>query len=130
MSIRLGDYKKAFHYYALFLDENPQFNDNTGYVACFLTYLRLRSEDLAPAKIKSALKNMFDKSRWEKVIADFNNPKNIFNSYNLPDCGNCSRCPVSRHCYYKEWKKISSKIIQKINANRIEQTGLARVFQN
>ena len=102
---------------------------NLDYYNCVLLYLKLKSDKVPENKIKIILNNTFAENLSKEVVDDLKNPENCFKYFILPECGDCSLCPIKKECKYEKWKDINSKIIQKIKSNLINQEDLEAVFK-
>jgi ribosomal protein S12 methylthiotransferase accessory factor len=123
-----GEYKKAFKYLKLYLEEEGHALNNLSYYVCALAYINLKMKKVPHKDIYKNLYYLFGKELAEEVASDLRNPREVFKYVELPECGDCSLCPVSDKCFYDEWYKISMKMREKISKAQIKQENLSRLF--
>ena len=124
----LENYEKAFKYLDFYIKEAGNNYKNLDYYTCVILYLRLKSDKRSENEIRIVLKNTFGEKLSREVIDDLSKPEECFKYFVLPECGNCSTCPISKECYYDKWKDINSKIIQKIKNNPVKQEDISKIF--
>ena len=126
---RIGNYEKSFKYLDLYIKDEGYKLGNLGYYSCVLLYLKLKAKNFSTDNLAVILKNTYGENLSQKVIANLSNPEDCFKYFILPDCGNCSICPINKECYYDKWNEINTKIIQKIRNNPIKQEELVNIFK-
>ncbi len=131
MSLRIGDYRKAF----LHLDEYVKSGADLGglelYTRGVLTYFKLRSAGSSAESARLHLSEVFGNHLCSEVLADVGEPESAFQHLTLPACGDCGRCAVSEDCYFETWEKRISSIRDAIALRpEIGQGELATVLGN
>ena len=100
--LRLGEYKKAYRHLHDNIEKNSYRLSNNPYYHCSLYYLQYKARRKSNEKIASYLSDVFGKKMTQEIMSDLRAPKNTFQYFDLPSCGQCSRCAITTHCYVKK----------------------------
>jgi Uncharacterized conserved protein len=126
---RLADYEKAYLYLEKYIDRQRGNLPGIKYFLCVLHFFKLRmqgKEDLQ--EIKDILESIYGTVACE-VVEDVSIPEKAFQYYDLPSCGDCSRCSYSDgRCSYPSWKNYMQVFQDKINTYPIGQEKLVSLF--
>lgn len=128
INLKLKRYDKAFTYLEQWLEDQGEELDNRAYYNCCLLYCKLK---LAGAPDEAVVKELTASAGSETaalVIDSMSSTDRIFDSFILPDCGECRLCPVREDCSYEEWSRVNHKILEKKNRMKIDQLALQKVF--
>ena len=125
---RTGNYEKSYKYLDIYIKEYGKELGNLDYYSCVLLYLRLKTDKMSEKEINAILKNIFGEKLSQEVINDLSKPEDCFKYFTLPECGECTGCPIKQECKYEKWNEINTKIIQKIESNPINQEGISNIF--
>jgi ribosomal protein S12 methylthiotransferase accessory factor len=123
---RAADYTKAARYFRMHLESHP--DEAVGYTTCCLAYFILKAGTRRVESLRANLVSFFGRELAEEVISDLKDSDNAFRYYQLPDCGDCSRCEIKDACLYPAWKKVRTAYEAIVKQNPIRQEALENVF--
>lgn len=125
---RLGDYHLAYKHFRQYLSYKGHTVNNTKYALACLTYFNLKSLRCTNPEIINNLRDTFGEEMANEVVADLCDPKDAFKYLILPQCGNCSECPVSSDCCYPIWSTINDNYRRVVVENTIDQSHLSAII--
>lgn len=125
--LRLGNYQKAATHYAAYL-RTPLGLQATSYERACGLFLKLRAEENDEVEIARVLGSVFGEGLALEVIQDLQTPEQVFQYLVLPECGDCSICPVISDCLFPAWEVAASKMNDAVSGKCIDQAGLRYVL--
>jgi ribosomal protein S12 methylthiotransferase accessory factor len=127
---RLADYEKAYMHLKKYIKRIGNELPGLKYYLCVLHFCKLRvKKEWNMQKIHEILNSIYGKAA-DEVIEDVSVPENAFRYYDLPSCGDCSRCSYSdERCSYPLWKDYMQKLQEKISAYPVGQEKLISLFR-
>jgi uncharacterized domain len=127
---RLADYEKAYLYLKKYIDKKHGELPGTKYFLCVLHFFKLRMQGKDDMQeIRGILESIHGAIAGE-VIDDISDPEKAFRYFDLPSCGDCSRCSYSDgRCSYPSWKNYMQEFQKKINAYPVGQGKLISLFE-
>ena len=126
--LKIGDYENSLKYLHYYFEQNQREAENSRYIMCSLSYLKLRLKNNNLQQIKNSLVDLFGSKIVDEVIEDFSDPTKTFKYINLPICGDCVKCPTSDTCYYDQYKDSRENVKKQMKKNWIEQSRIGEII--
>ena len=126
--IRLRRYDLAYDRMQAFVSFNGKTLSNIKYINACLTLLKIKSEHGQSADVFSTLRDHYGQDTAVEVIADLKDPKDTFKHLQLPQCGECGRCPVRSECCYPAWHTIHDNLQKTMLNHPIDQKKFSGIF--
>jgi hypothetical protein len=133
---RLGDPRKAFYYLkehmqhpASDLQTEGRQMSSLAYDWSVLSYFYLKALGKGEKQICATLTNLFGEARALEVVNHLSDPKLVFEHLELPECGECDRCEISKDCQYASWKAMADRLRERLAAVMIDQSSVQELFE-
>lgn len=119
--LRLGDHKKASEYLDGNLKRTGCAPENNGYFLGAKAYCRMKAQGLSKSNIQAVLNDLLGREKALEIIDDFSDRRSTFRSLQLPECGDCSICPISDSCLYEGWRRMQSTLRKHLESVKLDQ---------
>jgi len=133
LACRLGQYKRAAMFLGRHFEKMRQkaFVDleKMDYSWCALAALHLRAQGLPEREETATLADLFGSRPAAEVRRNLAWLTQPAADPMWPRCGDCSQCALQPHCFYPSYRALVELLNHRMAGNRIDQSGLASMFQ-
>lgn len=121
---RLGNYEKAFYYLDQYLKHKRENNieiDNPEYYQGALLFFKMKTKKFSKETIVNSLLTFSGQETAREILNDLSDPAKSFQYYQLPECGDCKKCPAVNQCHFPKWSDIVTRLNEKMKKSFPDQ---------
>jgi ribosomal protein S12 methylthiotransferase accessory factor len=127
MALKGGDHEMAARNYSRYVTACQRRDGAGSRELCRLAHLKLRAGNVGEDERRRRLASFFEAADVDEVARDLSDD-DPFRDLALPECGDCSSCPVAGECACPQWKRVDASLRERARQNPIDQTQLRSLF--